>query len=70
MDGNRMNPGFYKNDNGQLLYGPNFVLNKDYELRAETHANHTYPVDGWSWFDSEDEAREELGIPAPTPETP
>lgn len=55
-----MNPGFYKNDNGQLLYGPNFVLNKDYELRAETHAQHTYPVDGWAWFDSEEEARSVL----------
>lgn len=67
-----MNPGFYKNENGLLLYGPNFVLNKDYELRAETHEGHEYPVDGWSWFDSEEEARDALGIPAeeetPTPE--
>lgn len=48
--------GFYKMDSGELLYGPNFVLNKDFELRRETHATHEYPVDGWSWFDSEDDA--------------
>ena len=48
--------GFYKLD-GELLYGPNFVLNMNYELRRETHEQHTYPTDGWHWFDSENEAR-------------
>ena len=52
--------GFYKNDNGTLLFGPNFVLNKDFELRRETHEQHTYPVDGWHWFDSEKEAEQIL----------
>ena len=54
--------GFYKNDNGTLLFGPNFVLNANYELRRETHEQHTYPVDGWFWFDSEKEARLGLNI--------
>jgi hypothetical protein len=49
--------GFYKEENGDLIYGPNFVLNKNYELRKETHDQHTYPVDGWYWFDSETEAK-------------
>lgn len=62
-----MSAGFYKNDNDVLLHGPNFVLNKDYELRAETKDDHTYPVDGWYWFDTEEEAREALGIPAENP---
>jgi hypothetical protein len=52
-----MNSGFYKNDNGQLLYGPNFVLNKDYELKKENKDNYEYPVDGWYWFESETDAR-------------
>lgn len=55
--------GFYKLD-GELLYGPNFVLNQNYELRRETHEDHTYPVDGWYWFDSEDDARAHFGLPA------
>ena len=49
--------GFYKNDNGTLLFGPNFVLNANYELRRETHDQHTYPIDGWHWFDNEDQAK-------------
>lgn len=48
--------GFYKLDS-ELLYGPNFVLNAEYELRKLTHTEHTYPVDGWYWFDSEEQAR-------------
>lgn len=52
--------GFYKID-GELLYGPNFVLNANYELRSETHNQHSYQVDGWYWFDSEAQAREFFG---------
>ena len=48
--------GFYKLD-GSLLYGPNYVLNANYELRRETRDQHSYPVDGWHWFDTEEEAR-------------
>jgi hypothetical protein len=50
--------GFYKNDNGTLLFGPNFVLNANYELRRETHDQHNYPIDGWHWFDSEAQAKQ------------
>lgn len=57
-----MTAGFYKVD-GDLLYAPNFVLNANYELRKETKDNHTYPIDGWSWFDSEEEARLHLNLP-------
>ena len=52
---------FYKNENGTLLFG-NVVLNKNYELRKETHDQHTYPVDGWYWFDSEAEAKSFFNI--------
>lgn len=58
--------GFYKNDNGQLLHGPNYVLNAAYELRRENLATLTLPVDGWHWFDSEAEARTVLNIPEET----
>jgi hypothetical protein len=54
--------GFYKLD-GDLLFGPNFVLNANYELRRETKGDHTYPVDGWYWFDSEQQAREFFNLP-------
>lgn len=57
--------GFYKFDNGELLYGPNFVLNAQYELRKETHDHHQYPVDGWYWFDSAEDAQQLIAPPTP-----
>lgn len=59
--------GFYKLD-GELLFGPNFVLNANYELRRETPDQHTYPVDGWYWFDSRAEARIFWNLPEEIPE--
>lgn len=53
--------GFYKLD-GDLLYAPNFALNANYELRKETHTENTYPIDGWYWFDTEQEAKDFFGI--------
>lgn len=54
--------GFYKLD-GELLYGPNYVLNANYELWRDQHETYTYPVDGWYWFDSEEAAKQFFGIP-------
>lgn len=56
--------GFYKQD-GEILYGPNFVLNANYELRKETYDQHTYPVDGWYWFDSKEAAYAFFGVELP-----
>ncbi len=58
MDGDGMiedTSGFYKLD-GALLFGPHYVLNANYELRRESKDSHTYPVDGWYWFDTREEA--------------
>lgn len=55
--------GFYKLDGEALLYGPNFVLNANYELRKAQHAQHKYPVDGWYWFDSEENAKVFFKLP-------
>jgi hypothetical protein len=57
--------GFYKRDpGGILLFGRYFVLNADYHLKRDHHATYEYPIDGWSWYDSEDEAREALNFPS------
>ena len=58
-----MNPGFYKLDGDQIFYGPNFVENMNYQLYKEEHEKHTYPIDGWYWFDSEEEARIYFNLP-------
>lgn len=49
--------GFYKNDNGELLFGTSRILNANYKLYREFHDQYTYPTDGWYWFDNEAEAR-------------
>jgi len=56
--------GFYKLDSGDLLHGPNYVVNSAYELRRENLASLTLPVDGWHWFESEGEARAAFGLPS------
>lgn len=55
--------GFYKNDDGYVLFGPNFVINANYHLTKENKDDHTYPVDGWYWFDTAEEAYGFFGIP-------
>lgn len=48
--------GFYKNEDGQLLSGPHFVLAGSFSLYREQKDTYTYPVGGWYWFDSIQEA--------------
>lgn len=54
--------GFYKLDN-ELMFAPNFVSAKDWELRRENKDIYLYPYFGWYWFDSEEEAQAALKIP-------
>lgn len=62
MDGHWMTDtsGFYKYEDGNLLHGPNFVLNNEYTLFredvAEYKSTNFLPIDGWYWFDSVEEA--------------
>lgn len=64
---NKDTSGFYKNDNGFLSYGHNYVLSGSYNLYKEEKDSYTYPYNGWYWFDSEDQAREFFNIPKPQP---
>jgi hypothetical protein len=52
--------GFYKNDNGSLIWSADRVLNENFELWLDQKDTYTYPVEGWYWFDSEIEARRSL----------
>jgi|688.fasta_scaffold01323_15 hypothetical protein len=53
--------GFYKNDNGDLLYGTKiYGPYGNFYLTKEEKDNYTYPVDGWYWFDSIEDARGNL----------
>jgi hypothetical protein len=51
-----MTSGFYKKDNEELFYAPNIVEGNGFVLVAQDKDQYEYPVDGWVWFDSEEEA--------------
>jgi hypothetical protein len=54
--------GFYKNDNGSLLWSANKVINDNFELLIDQKDTYVYPVEGWIWADTTEEAKSVLGI--------
>lgn len=55
--------GFYKNENGELLHAPNFVIFPDgTELYTTNKDTYTYPINDWYYFDTEEEAKSFYGI--------
>jgi len=50
-----MKEGFYKNDNGQLFCGSS-VYSTNYTLFSDNKDSYVYPIDGWYWFDTLEEA--------------
>jgi len=50
---------FYRRD-GDQIHSANAVYRPDGALEADTHTDHTYPVDGWYWFDTLDEALDQM----------
>jgi len=52
--------GFYKLDGEELLFAPNGVYHQNFTLLREEKDSYTYPVDGWEWFNSQEEAEEKL----------
>lgn len=64
--------GFYKKtDEEQVVMGPNYVLGPydSFSLYREHKDTYTYPVEGWYWFNSEEEAYIFFNLPYP-PENP
>lgn len=51
-----MTGGFYKQQDGELLYAPNYVEGNGFVLIKDESVKYQYPVDGWYWFDSLEEA--------------
>ena len=55
--------GFFKSYETYIAHGPNFVKHKDFELYRDEKDSYTLPIDGWYWFDSEEEACAFFGLP-------
>lgn len=45
--------GFYKLEDDNWQYAPNFVDAPNYTLDKELKDTYTYPVDGWNWYDEQ-----------------
>lgn len=52
---------FYKLDNQELLSGPE-VICAEYQLLSELHESYQLPIDGWYWFDTDEEANAFFGL--------
>ncbi len=57
--------GFYKNDDGMILYATSLVDAGSFLLLAEHKDEYIYPVGGWYWFNSKEEAYSFWNIPLP-----
>lgn len=53
---------FVKNDNDSLIIGDNFVYAPTFTLTKETKDEFMYPIEGWYWFETIEEANEFFGI--------
>ena len=42
--------GFYKLEDDNWIFAPNFVYGPGVELLREKKDEYDYPVDGWYWF--------------------
>lgn len=55
--------GFYRIQDNELQWAPNFVYAPDYELHKEQLSTYELPLPGnWIWADSEELAKQTLGI--------
>ena len=57
-----MTAGFYKKENDTLFYAPNIIEGDGYVLVAQDKDQYEYPIEGWTWFDSEEEAKALLPV--------
>lgn len=48
--------GFYKFDGENFLFAPTFVEGDGFMLISDRKDDYEYPVNGWSWFNSREEA--------------
>jgi hypothetical protein len=52
---------YYKYEE-ELLSASNFISFPDMDLVDVDHELYEYPIDGWYWFDSEEEAKSFFGV--------
>jgi len=46
--------GFYKNDNGVIIFAPNYIMENGVVLHRDEKETYTFPIDGWIWSENGD----------------
>jgi hypothetical protein len=54
---------FYKLDNNELQIAETCISGLDLDLHYSQKDTYTYPVQGWYWFDTEEEAKTFFNLP-------
>jgi hypothetical protein len=65
--------GFYKREEGSavLLFAPNAVYMPDgTSLLVEQKTEYQYPINGWNWFDTKEQAYASHGLEIPAEPAP
>jgi hypothetical protein len=73
-----MTDGFYTKRNNKLIYGSRSIAAPTYKLTKKLKNSYEYPIHGWHWFDTLEEAclffdidieeyKKSLEIKVPTP---
>lgn len=57
--------GFYKKENEQILEGENSIFTPNISITKEIKDDFTYPIEGWYWFDTKEEASVFFNIEIP-----
>lgn len=52
---------FYRRENGTVVRADGPLFGPGYDLLAEQRGAYEYPVDGWYWFDTDEEASAAMG---------
>ena len=48
---------FYRLENGEVTKAEGDLFGPGYDLLADLHDTYAYPVDGWYWFDLDEDAQ-------------
>lgn len=46
---------FYRLENGEITRIEGSLFGPGYDLLLDEHETYTYPVDGWYWFETDEE---------------
>jgi len=62
--------GFYTIDDNQLIHAPESVGGKDWSIWVKRHKEYKYPVRGWYYFETREEAKKFFNYEDPPDESP